>query len=316
MKILIAILRPTDFAFRASTIHAEMNNNSNHNKTHELLEDVLKNPHTDTSFRTMITEIHTALTAPALQMRRLGSFPRSEYGAISSPQVFPTTMQEGTKPHIIMNAFEDISLGSVELDARPTYLAFPAGGTLRQGPGTYAYFADSVPKASNFTRQIELPSAIIALNNKRRAFGAKEYEAFRKRHQHHQKSLKPAFLTTSVPNLQQLRFGIPHILQSVPNGRLEVADRGAEVRRWTEQFAALVANQPTNNSLEFVDLLVSLNQAVEQSDRKARQLFYQTSDLAGLIGSLDQLQSVSKSVRVMKEIEEFQDAREEWEEGR
>jgi hypothetical protein len=60
-------------------------------------------------------------------------------------------------------------------------------------------------------------------------------------------------------------------------------------------------------------LLGALNEAVENSSRGMRQLFYETSDSSGFATALDQVQTISKSVRVMKEIEEFEDAKEEWE---
>ena len=46
-----------------------------------------------------------------------------------------------------------------------------------------------------------------------------------------------------------------------------------------------------------------------------KRLFYQSAEYAGIHGVLDKLQTVSKSVRVMKEIEEFEDVKEEWKDG-
>jgi hypothetical protein len=58
-----------------------------------------------------------------------------------------------------------------------------------------------------------------------------------------------------------------------------------------------------------------LNELVEKSDDRMKMLFYQSTEYAGIHGVLDKLQTVSKSVRVMKEIEEFEDVKEEWKKG-
>ena len=59
---------------------------------------------------------------------------------------------------------------------------------------------------------------------------------------------------------------------------------------------------------------MALNTKVEQSNKRLRNLFYERSDDAGLMGALDAVEQCSKSVRVVKEIEDFQDARDDWEE--
>lgn len=43
-----------------------------------------------------------------------------------------------------------------------------------------------------------------------------------------------------------------------------------------------------------------------------RQLFYEISDLVGLPAALDRVLAASKSVRVKKEIEDFQDTKDDW----
>ena len=74
--------------------------------------------------------------------------------------------------------------------------------------------------------------------------------------------------------------------------------------------------RPTPDQNEMmVDFLICLNRSVEKSDDRMKRLFYQSVEYAGIHGVLDKLQTVSKSVRVMKEIEEFEDVKEEWKDG-
>jgi hypothetical protein len=63
---------------------------------------------------------------------------------------------------------------------------------------------------------------------------------------------------------------------------------------------------------EAVDLLVHLNELIEKADGKMRKLFYDASTQARIDSVLDKLQTVSKSVRVQKEVEEFEDEKAEW----
>ena len=69
------------------------------------------------------------------------------------------------------------------------------------------------------------------------------------------------------------------------------------------------------SSEELVELLTALNDAAEKSSRKVQWLFYRVSDEAGLEHVLEVILRVSKSVRVRKEVEEFQDIRQDWEDG-
>ncbi len=61
-----------------------------------------------------------------------------------------------------------------------------------------------------------------------------------------------------------------------------------------------------------VELLVGVNGSIEKCDDKMKRLFYQGTEQAGIDGVLQKLQTVSKSVRAMKEVEEFEDARDDW----
>lgn len=66
------------------------------------------------------------------------------------------------------------------------------------------------------------------------------------------------------------------------------------------------------NQNEMIDLIVALNDSIEKSNDVMKRHFYQATERAGFDGVLGKLQTVSRSVRAMKEIEEFQDARDEW----
>jgi len=177
--------------------------------------------------------------------------------------------------------------------------------------------AESAPRHRGLTRHVELPAATVALNNERRAFGAREYEAFKQRHAQPKKVLKPSFLTSVAPRNQDLQACIPHIFQSTADGRQQAQELGSEITRWTYEFSRFVNDGSVTQRVKdecLLTLLGALNEAVDNSTGKRRKLFYKTSNSAGFTAALDRIGTVSKSVRVMKEIEEFQDAKEEWSE--
>ena len=61
-----------------------------------------------------------------------------------------------------------------------------------------------------------------------------------------------------------------------------------------------------------VELLVHLNEWIEKSEAKMKRQIYQGAEQAGIDHILDKLQTISRSVRTMKEVEEFRDEWEEW----
>ncbi|KAI4696650.1 uncharacterized protein J4E88_000827 [Alternaria novae-zelandiae] len=179
--------------------------------------------------------------------------------------------------------------------------------------------AESAPHRRGLRRHVELPAATVALNNERRAFGAREYEAFKQRHTQPKKDLKPSFLTSVAPTNQELQNSIPHIFQSTAEGKQQTQELKNEMTRWTHEFSRFVDDgNATQNSRDenVLTLLGALNEAIDSSSGKMRQLFYETSDSAGFTAVLGRIETVSKSVRVMKEAEEFQDVKEEREERR
>jgi hypothetical protein len=163
---------------------------------------------------------------------------------------------------------------------------------------------------------LELPVATVALNNERRAFGAKEYEAFKQRHAQPKRVSKPSFLTSVPPTSQELQACIPHIFQSTAEGKQQTQELKNEISRWTQEFSRFVHDDNATQKVRdecILTLLEALDEAVDSSTGRMRQLFYETSDLAGFTDTLNQVETVSKSVRVVKAIEDFHDAKEEWE---
>jgi hypothetical protein len=156
------------------------------------------------------------------------------------------------------------------------------------------------------------------LNNERRAFAVREFKAYKEGHSKSTpKPSKPAFLDITVPDLKQIQAALGYVFRSLPESRTDSAraankERTQEIIKWTESFRQFIRSADKNEGQ--VDLLVALNATVESADWRMRRLFYQASAQANLMELLEELQESSKSVRVMKEVEEFQDAKEDWEE--
>lgn len=78
-------------------------------------------------------------------------------------------------------------------------------------------------------------------------------------------------------------------------------------------FSSDGQNPSHMSSSDLVDLLICLNEWIESSSGALRSIFYQAAEQAGLDRVFEKLQRISKSVRCAKEIEEYEDVREEWE---
>ena len=165
----------------------------------------------------------------------------------------------------------------------------------------------------------ELTTATVNLNNERRAFGAKEYETFKQHYSQQKKAAKPSLLTMPTPTSQELQACIPYILRSEIEGKQQTRELENEISRWTQEFSRFINDNkatPTDRDECVLTLLGALNEAIDNSTPRMRQLFYETSGSAGFADALNQVKTVSKAVRVKKEIEEFEDTKEEWEERR
>ncbi|KAF7511671.1 hypothetical protein GJ744_003834 [Endocarpon pusillum] len=178
---------------------------------------------------------------------------------------------------------------------------------------------------------LELPAAIAERNIKRQSSGSLEFNEYRKKHLLPSSPSKPPFLTLEVPTLFQLRDGLNYIFRPFPQtttrqATLDRNERKKEVLRWTHRLEHLLDRwiaEPISAPLasnggkhakvdELVELLVGMNGWIDKCDYKVRRLFYQVTEPAEIDRVLRELQTVAKSVRVMKEVEEFEDARDEW----
>ena len=193
-----------------------------------------------------------------------------------------------------------------------------------------APYFDPNPTPKQLTEH--LPASIIALNNRRQVTGLKEFEEFKAKNAAPKQLHMPSFLTLDVPSLPQLRDGLTYIFRPFTSmksnqARNALEERKKEIVRWTHGFdhflnswqsqaipssscSEEVGLGPKQNDV--VDLFVHLNGLVEKADGKMRKLFYDASTQAQIDNVLDKLQTVSKSVRVQKEVEEFEDEKAEW----
>lgn len=297
-----------------------------------MLGDVLRNPAADEEFRAMVQEIHTILTRPttgtevveiatmqgtALTCKQFCTTAYSPSGSSVFKSSGPVARHGRSLPSVSMYAVSDLPYTTSTAKA---YVGAVSEGVSTQG-AVYAMPAKSYPTdESEFCKEdlpgdSELSVATVKLNNERRAFGAKEYQAFLRQHAQPKRVPKPSFLTSIMPTSQELQACIPYIFQSTAEGKQQTQQLKNEINRWTEGFSHFINHKapPREKDECFLMLLGALNEAVEDSSRGTRQLFYETSDSSGFATALDQVQTISKSVRVMKEIEEFEDAKEEWE---
>jgi len=174
-----------------------------------------------------------------------------------------------------------------------------------------------------------LPGPIIELNNRRQSTGLKEFEEYKAKNALPKQLPRPSFLTLEVPALPQLHDGLTYIFRSFisrtgSQARLALDERKSEIVRWTHgldhslnSWTSLPSSSDSKEGFQpklndAVELLVHLNGLIGKSDVKMKKLFYEASTLGQIDNVLDKLQTVSKSVRVQKEVEEFEDERKEW----
>ena len=182
----------------------------------------------------------------------------------------------------------------------------------------------------------ELPASIIELNLRRQSSGQKAFQEYQKKHFEPKKlpPPRPSFLYLETPTVPQLRDGLCYVFRSfsVATARqatLNRDERKKEVVRWAQGLDHLLDSWTSESTIfssdsqeaeqakqnELVDLFVALNASIEKSNDVMKRLFYQAALGAGIDRVLEKLQTVSRSVRAMKEIEEFEDARDEWEDS-
>jgi len=319
---------------RANTAFADAKSKKNHEITQSMLGNMLRNPAVDAEFRAMMQDMHAVLIKPTpnqeeVQMEAMPT-PGSAYnelnviaGSLSGSSIGessgPTQKHGIGLPSVSMYAMSGLPHRAPETDAhiRPTSTRVSVRGFGGVPSPKDHSTAESTFRHERLIGHVELPAATVQLNNERRAFGVKEYKAFKKLHTQPTKVSKPSFLTSVVPTIEELQDCIPHIFRSTTDGKQQTQELKNEVIRWTHELSHFVNDTKATQAYKdghVLTLLGALNEAVDSSTGKSRQLFYDTSDSAGFAAVLDRIATVSKSVRVMKEIEEFQDVKDEWSE--
>ncbi|CAN9271246.1 unnamed protein product [Alternaria alternata] len=318
----------------ANTAFADSTSQKNHETTQSLLGNLLRNPAVDNEFRTMVQEMHAVLVKSSLEAEVLqvdmiqdAAFPRQQLGiaaySLSSPTSGPLVEDGERMPRASLYTLSNLPYATSEAKARlePSPGERSMQGIVRVSSSKSLPIAEYELCQDSSASHGNLSVATSKLNDQRRAFGAKEYEAFVQRHPQPKKTPRPSLLTPTIlipvsPTSQELQACIPYIFRSTVEGKQQMVELKNEIGQWTEQFSRFVIQNeapPREKDECFLTLLRALNEAVENSSRGTRQLFYETSDSSGFATALDQVQNISKSVRVMKEIEEFEDAKEEWE---
>jgi hypothetical protein len=209
---------------------------------------------------------------------------------------------------------------------------------LASGFRVATHYGSPTPKLQEENSAIESPAAIAELNEWRQLTGSMEFKQYREKHHSRKPPPKPPFLILEIPTLAQLRDGLTYIFRPFSShiaashhAAVTRDDRKREISRWTQGLDHLLdswmSSEPMASDLKeparptadqnemMVEFLIHLNGLIEKSDDRMKILFYQSAEYAGIHGVLDKLQTVSKSVRVMKEIEEFEDVKEEWKNG-
>ncbi|EOA92168.1 hypothetical protein ACJQWK_03452 [Exserohilum turcicum] len=282
-------------AILATSVVADDDSKKSHEKTHAMLDEVLKRPQADDALQTVLEEIRKNFPPPG-----------------PAAQATPNVLRRGMPSNTFIAAYSvstPLSIGKL--------------GTAADGPVPSVRMNASIPIPSTSNR--ELPEkvnlengtsdkSLSELNARRRAFGAKEYEAFMKRHAPPKKVSKPSFLTAATPNIKELHECIPYLFGGQPEGKQQTEELKSEIRQWSLGFSLLVKHEvlSANSDAGLLEILRTLNETVEDSSQRVRQLFYEISDLVGLPAALDRVLAASKSVRVKKEIEDFQDTKDDW----
>ncbi|XP_014558716.1 hypothetical protein COCVIDRAFT_93769 [Bipolaris victoriae FI3] len=311
----------------ANSTLADDKSTQSHEKTHGLLEQVLKKSEADDSVRSIVEDIRNMLTQVDLGARKV---PETQPAPVvlSSNSAFIAAYAHSPSPIIKGNVFATSYAqrsASVNINLNPALPIRPPRGHMKRvlfssgAAETPFHDHQHAPEIQNelssAVGQTNLPSETIDLNARRHAFGEEEYEAFRQRHPIEEKVKKPSFLTPATPTIQDLYDGTIYLFSSLPEGKQQTDELKFATQRWTQGLSLLIKNTTSDAESDdgFLHLLQMLNRTVEGSAKSVRKLFYEVSGSAGLLGALDQILATSKSVRVMKEIEDFQDAKEEWE---
>lgn len=228
----------------------------------------------------------------------------------------------------IPTKLDDITLEEVHLESSFAYMSTNLIGSMQ--PNKDVLVPGKEPRVSNMSIRpksqakegLKLSPEIVKLNNKRRTVGIKEYEAYQRKQGQLQKMYttpkpKPNIpVPAALPPPPSVKDTLSELFRPLENNGIKQAlaaseRRGKEVTWWMQEFRDFARDCKDHNTV--VDLLVNLNEAMEHANPKIKRVFYAASDGVGFIGILESLQKETKSARVRKEIEEFGDSREDWE---
>jgi hypothetical protein len=311
---------------------------------HDLQNQALQS---NTSLLKLVREIHAMLLAP----KPSPSVPEHRP---KSPQTPPRSLHStawasvvgghggfhGGTIHSIRPHFGSVALMATNPLPNPTDKISTTRGLFAMPPEppsddlVAAHHPAPAPEPESGKQARQLPAAIVLLNERRQSTGAKGFKDFQEKYHPPKPPSKPSFLTLEIPTVPQLLDGLDYIFRPFPlaTTRQTVANRDErkrEIFRWTEGLDHLLnswvsgpisspsASKEVKQAKwnEMVDLLARLNGLIDESDDRMKRVFYQGTEQGEIDGVLDKLQRVSKSVRGMKEVEEFEDVREEWKES-
>lgn len=336
-RLVVSLCHFQDLLFLRSTTHrVEIGEKARFEKTQGLLNQALLS---NTTLLELVTEIHNKLhtlnTTPSLQVEEKVSplipEPRTlpfrgltpSAGGAMGPQKMNIPQLESPFANVALMTITQFPDATYDDNPKPS--VEPYAMTM-EWPNKRQIAPYIVPNATPKQLMKQLPAPIIELNNRRQITGLKEFEEFKAKNVPPKQVHRPSFLALDVRTLPQLHDGLTYIfrpfsLKTGSQARNALDERKKEIVRWTHGFDHLLNSWlsqtiPSSSYLEeqnnVVDLLVHLNELIEKTDGKMRKLFYDASTQAQIDGVLDKLQTVSKSVRVQKEVEEFEDEKAEW----
>lgn len=123
---------------------------------------------------------------------------------------------------------------------------------------------------------------------------------------------RPTSFPVANANVEELIQGLNFILSPSASGNPNLA---ADILTWVCLFDNLIRSSSLVAPLDgatFLDLIILMNEQLETAADDRRRIFYDTTSKAGIDGTLQRLFKASRSVRLEKEVEDFEDAREEW----
>lgn len=172
----------------------------------------------------------------------------------------------------------------------------------------------------------QFSSTIQSINAYQLTTGTMQPRIFHQRYTSERNAQSSFLKEGEIPSIQQLREEVkflfrPLLTVGTENTCLDIQGRQREVTIWVHSldgYLNLHISLPemAEGTRELVELLIDLNRAIERSDDNVVQAFFEGAKHARLDLVFEKLQRVSRSVRCVKEIEDFEDMRMEWDKGR